>query len=540
MKNGLLILPFLAVLILAATEAVGSAMAEHSTLISAIGYVLTAGIIIAWIALDRHSFKSFFTRKGFKYGASSGGIVALVFASLIILAYVTQQATFNKKLDVTENKISSLEDQSVELITKFKDADARVVITGYFLSPEIKADFERLIQLYQGYGAPFDLDFVDIKTNPDQVAAAGLSSENTAIFDYEARTSRITDFTEEEITNVLLNVLKKDSKTVYFLQGHGEPAISADDNEGFSIAAKELDKQKIMVKDISLFAETKIPEDADVIVIAAPQYDLNEAELNVLDEYLSDGGAVVVSVAPAVELPKLSAWVTQYGLKIGEDILLMDQRDPRTMFFGKTSVVVSDFNSMNGITKKFSAEGDSRRGVQLILPLARSVSAIDSSQDDLATDSQNYQAEIIAKTANFILKFDGITSQEDLGAGLDAATASSGNHGIIGLSKLDLPEDAAAETQAPGQLLVAGSSHVFSNHAMRQHKTNRDFMGAIVAYLTRDNNFVSIPIKEFAKADIDLTSGASLLFYKLIVWLYPFLILGATVLYWQIRKRNAA
>lgn len=540
MKSGLLILPFLAVLILTATEAVSSALLEYSTWISGVGYVLTAGVLLAWIVLDQHNFKSFFTRKGFKYGASSGGVVLIVFAALIAIAYVSQQPTFNKKFDVTTNKVSSLADQSIELVDKFKQAGSTVNITGYFLGQEVQAEFQRLIKLYQGYGAPFKLEFIDIPKNPDKVQAAGLTSDNTAIFDYNTRTSRITEFTEEEVTNVLLNILKKDSKTIYFTKGHGEPSISADDNEGFSIAVAELGKQKINVADLSLFAESKLPEDADLIAISAPQYDFNDAEIDALDTYLQGGGAVVVSVSPAVTIPKLSAWVAKYGLKIGEDILLMDQRDPRVMFFGKTSVIVSDFNSMNGITKKFSGGGGSRSGVNLILSLARSISALDADTDasPAGDDTPEFNAEIIASTAGFILKYDGIATQEDLAAGLNPQEATAGSHGVVGISKLSA--SAEASDGSPGQLVVVGSGHVFSNHAMRLQETNRDFMGALVSYLTRDDNFVSIPMKEFSEADIDLTSQASRLFYKLIVWIYPFLVLGATVMYWLIRKRKAA
>ena len=508
-------------------------------MISYIGYTIAVGIVIAWGYFDRLNFKAFFTRKGFKYGASSGGVVAIVLVTLVALAYVSQKATFNKKLDVTTNKVSSLAEESIELVGKYKEAEGRVTITGFFLNQETKSTFERIIGLYQGHGAPFDLDFVDISTDPDKVMAAGLTSENTAIFEYGGRDSRITEFNEEEITNVLLNILKEGTKTIYFTKGHGEPSITADDTMGFSIASKELAKQKITVGDVSLLEQAKVPEDADLVVVGGPQYDLNDAEIKLLDDYLVGGGAVVVSVAPAISIPKLREWAAQYGLMLGEDILLMDQRDPRVMFFGQTGVAVSDFNSINGITKKFSSEGGSRGGVELILSLVRSVNTGESEDQD----SSGYEAEIIAKTSNFILKFDGITSQEALAAGLDTSKAQQGTHGVVGISKLTSSEnkdgDSASADITPGQLVVIGSSHVFNNNSLRR-KVNRDFMGSVVSYLTRDENFVSIPIKEFAEGDIDLTSLSSRLFYKLIVWIYPFLILGATILYWQIRKRKAA
>lgn len=505
--------------------------------IAYIGYVLAPAIVLTWIYLDRDNFLAFFKRKGFKYGASSGGVAIITVTSLVALAYVTQKETFNKRLDVTENKVSSLSQESLDLIEKFDASENRVSITGYFMNPEVQGPFARLIGLYQSFGAPIDTEFIEPAQNPEKVQAAELTSENTAIFNYGGRESRITTFTEEEVTNVLLNILKEGSKTVYFTKGHGEPSVTAADAEGFSIASDLLGKQKISVLDLSLMEEAKVPENADLIVIAGPQYDFKEAETQLLDKYLKGGGSVVVSVAPAVSLPMLKKWVLQYGLEISDDILLMDQRDPRVMFFGKGSVPVSDFDSVSGVTKKFSSEGSSRGGAEMILPLTRSVAMVN--KDDKAESSENsgYEAQVIAKTPKYILKFGGVTSQESLSS-LDPTAAQQGSYGVVGLSQLTAADDAGTDAAVPGKLLVAGSAHLLSNHGMKINKVNRDFMGSVVSYLTRDDNFVSIPIKEFAKGDIDLTSPASLLFYKLIVWIYPFLILGATLLYWLMRKRK--
>ena len=351
MKSGLLVLPFLSVLLLAITKALSSAFLDWGW-IPYVGYSVAGLVLVAWVWFDWKNFVAFFKRKGTKYGVNSGGVMILVLASLVGLAYVTQKETFNKRWDVTKNEVSSLSQESLDLIEKFAASKEVVQITGYFYSAEVKGNFERLAKIYMGHGAPLQLNFIDPKKNPEQVVAAKLTSENTAIFDFAGRTSEITSFSEEEITNVLLNIIKEGSKTVYFTKGHGEPSVGASDASGFSLVKELLGKQKIQVKDVSLVEEGKIPDDADLLVIASPQYDFREGEVELLSTYLKQGGAVALSVSAAVSLPILFNWVAENGLKIEDDILLFDTRDPRSIIYGRGAVIVSEFDGMNGITKK--------------------------------------------------------------------------------------------------------------------------------------------------------------------------------------------
>ncbi|MCY4381105.1 MAG: Gldg family protein [Proteobacteria bacterium] len=538
MHNGFLLLPFVTLLITALTGLL-SKLFTHLPWIPWVGYLLALGVLAAWVVADFENFKAFFKRKGLKYGASSGGMVLIILAALVILAYVTQTDTLNKRVDVTKNKVSSLSQSSIDVVKTFKDSEEKVKITGYFMSAEVRKNFDRLAKLYKEFGAPLDITYVDLMRNPEKAVAAKLTNENTAMFDFGGRQSEITTFSEEEITNILLNIKKEGTKTVYFTRGHGEPSVAASDHAGFSLMKELLGKQKITVKDLSLFESAKIPENADLVVVANPAYDFKEAETTFLDKYLQSGGAVVLSVKAAVSLPVLNDWAKKYGLQFGNDVLLLHPKDIRATFLGRGTTMVSKFDGMSEITKKFSAEGASGGGASLQFRLTRTVNKV---PDD---ESKDYAVEILAESDKNMLRYDGIMTEADLSP-LNQDNAIFGqHHGVVGISRL-LKSDSSTTDDSDkddktklGKLVLVGSNDVFSNHGMNA-PANRDFMGSLVSYMIRDKNFVSIPLREYEKGDINMSSTSSQFAYSFIVLIYPFLFLGATILYWLVRKRKTA
>lgn len=179
----------------------------------------------------------------------------------------------------------------------------------------------------------------------------------------------------------------------------------------------------------------------------------------------------------------------------------------------------------------------------MILPFSRSLSVA-------SVDNDNYRTELVAESDRLIMKFDGIQSQEDLKS-VETSTPSPGPHGVVAVStltssskKTNSDEDASTKDDSTenktGKLVVVGSSHMFSNNGMKMSGANRDFMGSLISYMVRDDNFVSIPLKEFAKGDLNMSSSSSQLLYSLIVYIYPFLFLGVTIFYWLMRKRKTA
>lgn len=125
---------------------------------------------------------------------------------------------------------------------------------------------------------------------------------------------------EEIVASLTGAVLGVDRSTVLFTMGHGEaPTVSL--LNAFYSAGYD-----IVTKDIS---EGAIPEEAQIIVIAAPKYDFEEyedktieCEISRLRAFVEDGGTVICLRGAGVgTLPRLDAFYSAYGIAPTEGIV---------------------------------------------------------------------------------------------------------------------------------------------------------------------------------------------------------------------------
>lgn len=96
-----------------------------------------------------------------------------------------------------------------------------------------------------------------------------------------------------------LREISAEQKTILFMRGHGEMHWTGDRNQGLR-SIKELERylgqQKYEVKtfDIASGSGSAIPEYTDVVVIAGSTRAFQQAEVDVLKQFLDRGGAVIV------------------------------------------------------------------------------------------------------------------------------------------------------------------------------------------------------------------------------------------------------
>lgn len=87
---------------------------------------------------------------------------------------------------------------------------------------------------------------------------------------------------EGAITSAIDYVTNPDQPSAYTLTGHGESELPA-------TFADSLEKENITVEELSLLNTDEIPEDADVLIVYAPQSDISEDEAEMLSDYVSGG-----------------------------------------------------------------------------------------------------------------------------------------------------------------------------------------------------------------------------------------------------------
>jgi ABC-type uncharacterized transport system involved in gliding motility auxiliary subunit len=542
MKAGLLFLPFLAVLIGAIGTLAGSAFPEAHWL-GAAAWAMAAGIVALWVSLDWDNFKLFFQRKGAKYGASSGAIVLLGIAVIVGVAVITSRPRFNKSVDVTRDRLNTLSDQSKKLIEQVKESGKPITLTAYVMDEQVKTQIKDLVALYQAEGANFNVDYVDPNVDPTKAMAAKIDG-NTVVMTLGAQEKRLTTFNEEKFSNALVNVLKEKTKKIYFTKGHGEGGLKGTEPTGFSTIVAELEGNKDTVEELSLLETVKVPDDADVVVIAGPKYDFKEEETRVLEQYLQRGGALLAMVNAMTPVDTLNKLLEKFGVKYNNDLLILAPNDVRAQMLGQNNAIVTTFDDFNPVTKDFASQSQ----VALVMRFTRSIDAVNENPNKL-------KVNLVAKTAKEIIKVKNVTQASDLenltedrweagewpviavANGKTQAPATAANDKKDGDTKSDTPAGTAESPQQKEIRLIAVGSVEFANNAGTQMAEHRDMFMNMTSYLMQDEDFISIRPKDPTKSTLDLSTPKANITLLLLAFVYPFLFLGGGTVSWLKRRR---
>ena len=112
---------------------------------------------------------------------------------------------------------------------------------------------------------------------------------------------------EQALTAAILDVINKERKKIYFLTGHGEPLEPPDlfqPEKGLAtlvdqLRARAFDTDTLDLRNVQTL---KVPNDAELVVIAGPTSPLTTSEVNTLREYLKvRAGRVLALLGPGVK-----------------------------------------------------------------------------------------------------------------------------------------------------------------------------------------------------------------------------------------------
>jgi hypothetical protein len=207
--------------------------------------------------------------------------------------------------------------------------------------------------------------------------------------------------------------LTKGKRTAYMLVGHGE-ASPTDDNPFFKLGEfkKFLRAQNYDVKDFGLDngSADLVPDDAALLIIAAPEKALFETETTAITTYIDGGGSVLVYLDPLREVPTgllhhLGLSATEHGLANAKQFAPMsgglpDRGNLVTNRFGSHATVATlSKHSSQAAVALISALGISERGEAGVpgeakyTPLIRS---LDGTWEDVDGDFQQGPEESAA------------------------------------------------------------------------------------------------------------------------------------------------
>lgn len=237
-----------------------------------------------------------------------------IFSSLIVIAIAVLVCLFVASLsdtivkpDISAKQLTAISEQTEQIVSAL-DQDVMV----YVIAQKGSED-QTIMGLLARYTALSDKIKVEVKDpvlNPQFIKAytQETPSANSLVVECGERNRYVpytdifvTDYNsyyttgqmsysfngESEITSAIHYVTNAQFPVVYTLMGHGETALPES-------LTKAIAKENMEVKELTLFSMTEVPQDADCVMITAPQSDINAQEADMLISYLQGGGRVLL------------------------------------------------------------------------------------------------------------------------------------------------------------------------------------------------------------------------------------------------------
>ncbi len=274
-------------------------------------------------------------------GSYSLIIIAIVLAILIavnILASALPKSL--TQLDISSTQLYSITSNTKVVVNALK----KDVTIYWIVQPEEEDDIiENLLDKYESLSEHIEV----VKKNPDiyptfaeqytketiqnnsLIVECGernrfisyddiyLYDANISVYSYD-----VSFDGEGAITSAIDYVVNETQPKIYILEGHGEAELS----ETFH---KQLERENMELNTCSLLTTDAVPEDADVILIYGPSSDISAKEKDLLAEYVSGGGKLMVLAGPTENetLPNLYGILEDYGVESVDGIVVDIDRE---------------------------------------------------------------------------------------------------------------------------------------------------------------------------------------------------------------------
>jgi hypothetical protein len=127
---------------------------------------------------------------------------------------------------------------------------------------------------------------------------------------------------EQAITSAMIDLVEGKKKTLGYVTGHKEPALSAPTSP-MTLLKTFIENENIKFQELNLLDQPAVPADVSAMMIVGPQYDFSEREMQVLRGFWDKQGRILVFVDPSANTPRLRAFLDELGIKVNDDRLMV-------------------------------------------------------------------------------------------------------------------------------------------------------------------------------------------------------------------------
>jgi ABC-type uncharacterized transport system involved in gliding motility auxiliary subunit len=475
---------------------------------------LAGGVIamVAYLSSGSGSLLDFVRRRSTRYGVNAA-LYSVMFLAVISMANFLG-TRYHTRFDLSVQQVNSLSEQSLAVVQAL-DSDLQI---DAFIETGSDPVVEELLTAYRYASDRIRYRMIDPQVSPTLAQAAGIAQVPTFKLILDGKSTLVTKTDEESVTNGIHLMSRGVTKKIYFIEGHGEPAIDdKNDPEALGLLADALRHQNYEIDTLFLPSVDAVPSDASVVIAASADKAYFPHELEVLSRYMRNGGRVMFMLEPRKNT-EVVTFLADWGVNVGNDVVI--DRQVR-LFEGMTlglDLVVSDYSDHPAVAA-FSQ--------RTIFSLARSVIPSAEPAEGLFTAP----LLVTAKTT---------WAETDLDALFDEGEAAQADDELAGPVPLATAVSAFAEKiggqgDDEFQMVVFGDTTFVTNRYLRQ-LFNDALVLSVVGWLAGQDELISIGPRAVraSRAHLSVEEGRTVFYLSVLV--LPELILLCGVLVWWRRS----
>lgn len=477
------------------------ALALISTIV-VIAAVIAVNYFVDYIA-DRYVLEIDMTSKG-EYEISD--------ETVQLLSTLSEPITITVLCDETDYNNNSDLRRLPKVLQRYEQLSHGNVTVKYINAvnnPAIFSQYDQLGDLSSGdiivesskrYKSMSPYDLLEYQSDKSASSSGSSSSETKYLTGLRA---------EQRLTSAILYVTANKVPKAAYLTGHQES--TEHETLDTLLTSANYDTQEL-----SLMQEGKVPDDVDMLLILQPQGDFTTEEIDALDEFMSNGGKMIVSYASNTPtLTNLEEYFTEWGVAYDDKMVYDNER----CFAGTNFYLMPNVNTVEGLTDNLDTKS------YVIIPGARPITTL-WEQDNwrgtqvlMSTSNNSYAKDLSSETTSYEQSDSDETGPFNVGV----LSYQNSMHNLN-------------STYSYALFLNAGflSDSTLDNTAF----LNKDYVLAALNFMTDDTEAVSIASKDLTSTTLAVPGSAKSVLFYLLILIIPGVCLVGGIAVWARRRHK--
>ena len=459
------------------------------------------------------------------------------YAVIVIAVIVVGNWGFSKlpekyiTFDVSSQKMYEITEQTREVVNS---TDKEITFYVYAKESALGTDIKKTLRHY-GEFKNIKIEYVDPQKTPEFAKKYGeesisessvvvvcgdkykvVDSSNYFTYDqmsyyYTGSSDPTGNDAEGQITGAIAYVLSEDNPVVYKVTGNGELDLGGEFRSVIS-------KTNMEVKSLDVMRVDSIPEDADALIILAPETDINDDILAMLRAYVEAGGKIYMTLRFTENpLNNWNALISDFGISVESGMVVENDRNHyyQQQDYLLTSILTNTETGTSG--------GDTTLMIQSVA-MKDMAAATEASGTDAEAAAPASNVVALAQTStSAILKKDIVNAKsvdfeegDEKGQFLLGAYSEKNNAKLVVFGSPVMTDDSVDKT-------VSGN--------------NSKLFGNMIGKLVEVENTVSIPSKPMTAQYVTVPSSNVVIIGLVLILLTPLTLIIVGLVIW-IRRRK--